>query len=116
MCGCLRELDAVMTPLHKNRLLGWFYNDSCQYINGLQVRINIKKRILLAQSLFHAKGTRHTPKCSTGCDGFGTFVRLNRHLIDRICEHLANGQSLEKSSPDYEETLCNYGIIADEAA
>ena len=28
---------------------------------------------------------------------------------------LANGQSLEKSSPDY-ETLCNYGIIADEAA
>ena len=30
-------------------------------------------------------------------------------------ELLANGQSLEKSSPDY-ETLCNYGIIADEAA
>jgi hypothetical protein len=36
-------------------------------------------------------------------------------LIDRICAHLANGQSLEKSSPDY-ETLCHYGIIADEAA
>jgi hypothetical protein len=31
---------------------------------------------------------------------------FNQHLIDRICEHLANGQSLEKSSPDY-ETLCN---------
>jgi hypothetical protein len=40
---------------------------------------------------------------------------FNQHLIDHICEHLANGQSLEKSSPDY-ETLCNYGIIADEAA
>jgi hypothetical protein len=40
---------------------------------------------------------------------------FNQHLIDRICEHLANGQSLEKSSPDY-ETLCNYGLIADEAA
>ena len=40
---------------------------------------------------------------------------FNQHLIDRICEHLAKGQSLEKSSPDY-ETLCNYGIIADEAA
>jgi hypothetical protein len=40
---------------------------------------------------------------------------FNQHLIDRICEHLANGQSLEKSSPDY-EALCNYGIIADEAA
>ena len=40
---------------------------------------------------------------------------FNQHLIDRICEHLANGQSLEKSSPDY-EALCNYGIIVDEAA
>jgi hypothetical protein len=28
---------------------------------------------------------------------------------------VSNGQSLEKSSPDY-EALCNYGIIADEAA
>jgi hypothetical protein len=40
---------------------------------------------------------------------------FNQHLVDRICEHLANGQSLEKSSPDY-EALCNYGIIANEAA
>jgi DDE superfamily endonuclease len=40
---------------------------------------------------------------------------FNQHLIDRICEHLANGQSLEKSSPD-DEALCNYAIIADEAA
>jgi hypothetical protein len=40
---------------------------------------------------------------------------FNQHLIDRICEHLANGQSLEKSRPDY-EALCNYGIIVDEAA
>lgn len=40
---------------------------------------------------------------------------FNQHLIDRICEHLANGQSLEKSSPDY-EVLCNYGTITEEAA
>ena len=40
---------------------------------------------------------------------------FHQHLLDRICEHFAHGQSLEKSSPDY-ETLCNYGIIADEAA
>jgi hypothetical protein len=30
----------------------------------------------------------------------------NQHLIDRICEHVAKGHRLEKSSPDYEE-LCN---------
>jgi hypothetical protein len=40
---------------------------------------------------------------------------FNQHLLDRICEHLANGQSLEKSSPVY-EALCNYGIITKEAA
>ena len=40
---------------------------------------------------------------------------FNQHLIDRICEHLANGQSLVKTSPDY-EALCNYGIIVEEAA
>ena len=40
---------------------------------------------------------------------------FNQHLIERICEHLADGQSLEKSSPDY-EALCNYGIIAEDAA
>jgi hypothetical protein len=40
---------------------------------------------------------------------------FNPHLLDRICEPLANGQSLEKSSPDY-EALCNYGVIIKEAA
>ena len=40
---------------------------------------------------------------------------FNQHLLDRICEHLANGQSLDKSSPEY-EALCNYGIINQEAA
>lgn len=40
---------------------------------------------------------------------------FNQHLIDRICDHLAKGHSLEKSSPDYEE-LCNYGSITELAA
>jgi hypothetical protein len=40
---------------------------------------------------------------------------FTQHLIDRICEHLAKGHSLEKSSPDY-DTLCNYGRITDLAA
>ena len=40
---------------------------------------------------------------------------FNQHLIDRICEHLAKGHRLEKSSPDDEE-LCNYGSITELAA
>jgi hypothetical protein len=40
---------------------------------------------------------------------------FNQHLIERISQHLAQGHSLEKSSPDYEE-LCNYGIITETAA
>ena len=40
---------------------------------------------------------------------------FNQHLLDRICDHLAHGLSLEKSSPDY-EALCNYGVITEKAA
>jgi hypothetical protein len=39
----------------------------------------------------------------------------NQHLIEQIVQHLAEGHSLAKSSPDYEE-LCNYGIITETAA
>jgi DDE superfamily endonuclease len=40
---------------------------------------------------------------------------FNQHLIERIVQHLAEGHSWEKSSPDYEE-LCNYGLITETAA
>ena len=40
---------------------------------------------------------------------------FNQHLIERISQHLAEGHSLETSSPDYEE-LCNYGTITETAA
>ena len=35
---------------------------------------------------------------------------FNQHLMDRICDHLANSGSLDKGSAAYEE-LCNYGTI-----
>jgi hypothetical protein len=40
---------------------------------------------------------------------------VHQHRLDRICEHVAHGQRLEKSSPDY-EALCNDGVITKEAA
>ena len=40
---------------------------------------------------------------------------FNQHLLDRMCEYLAQGQSLEKASSDY-EALCNYGVITKKAA
>jgi hypothetical protein len=40
---------------------------------------------------------------------------FNQHLIERISQHVANGHSLEKSSPEYEE-LCNYGTITEKAS
>ena len=40
---------------------------------------------------------------------------FNQHLIERISQYLAQGHSLEKSSPDY-EALCNYGTIVEMAA
>ncbi len=49
-----------------------------------------------------------------------SMARLQRrafkqHLIERISPHGAQGHSLEKSSPEYEE-LCNYGTITETAA
>jgi hypothetical protein len=35
---------------------------------------------------------------------------FHHHLLDRICDHLANGQGAENSSPAY-ATLWNFGII-----
>jgi hypothetical protein len=40
---------------------------------------------------------------------------FNQHLIERLSQHLAQGHSLEKSSPHYEE-LCNYATISNLAA
>ncbi len=40
---------------------------------------------------------------------------FNQHLIDRILSHLDKEQSLDKFSPEY-TALCNYGIIAQQAA
>ena len=40
---------------------------------------------------------------------------FNQHLVDRILDQLATKDSLDKSSPLYEE-LCNYGTIEDIAA
>jgi hypothetical protein len=40
---------------------------------------------------------------------------FTQHLIDRICEHLASGRSLEKASPASEQ-LCNYATITESAA
>jgi len=36
----------------------------------------------------------------------------NQHLIDRICDHLSNGQSLDNSGLDY-ETLCDNSVFRD---
>ena len=40
---------------------------------------------------------------------------FNQHLLERISQSLAEGHSLEKSSPHYQD-LCNYGTISDMAA
>ena len=40
---------------------------------------------------------------------------FNQHLLERISQYLAQGHSLEKSSPDYQD-LCNYGTITHRAA
>jgi len=40
---------------------------------------------------------------------------FNEHLIERILSTLADGTTLDKCSPEYEQ-LCNYGAITHTAA
>ena len=101
----------------------FLFRDAKQFagLSDCQARAKAKLAFHFNASLSAVPFAKLEARHQTGhCGQAFSMARLkrrafNQHLIDRICEHLANGQSLEKSSPDY-ETLCNYGIIADEAA
>jgi DDE superfamily endonuclease len=101
----------------------FLFRDAKQFagLSDCQARSQAKLAFHFNASLSAVTFAKLEARHQTGnCDPVFSMASLkrrafNQHLIDRICEHLANGQSLEKSSPDY-ETLCNYGIIADEAA
>ena len=101
----------------------FLFRDAKQFagLSDCQARTKAKLAFHFHASLSAVTFAKLAARHQTGnCDQTFSMASLkrrafNQHLIDRICEHLANGQSLEKSSPDY-ETLCNYGIIADEAA
>jgi hypothetical protein len=71
---------------------------------------------LTAVSLAKLEARQQSGQAASSCSMASLKRRaFNQHLIDRICEHLANGHSLEKSSPEY-DTLCNYGLITELAA
>ena len=101
----------------------FLFRDAKQFagLSDCQARAKAKRDFHFNASLRAVTFAKLEARHQTGhCDQAFSMASLkrrafNQHLIDRICEHLANGQSLEKSSPDY-ETLCNYGLIADEAA
>ena len=118
-------LDALtLYRYYKARFqIEFLFRDSKQFtgLSDCQARSKAKLHFhfnasLTAVSLAKLEARQH--------DGYGdqTFSMaslkrraFNQHLLDRICEHLAHGLSLEKSSPDY-ETLCNYGVITEKAA
>ncbi|MFL5625733.1 MAG: transposase, partial [Ktedonobacteraceae bacterium] len=101
----------------------FLFRDAKQFagLRDCQARSQAKRAFHFNASLSTVTFAKLEARHQTGnCDPVFSMASLkrwafNQHVIDRICAHLANGQSLEKSSPDY-ETLCNYGIIADEAA
>jgi hypothetical protein len=69
-----------------------------------------------AVSLAKLEARQQSGQATSSCSMASLKRRaFNQHLIDRICEHLANGHRLEKSSPEY-DTLCNYGLITKLAA
>ena len=101
----------------------FLFRDAKQFagLSDCQARAKAKLDFHFNASLSAVTFAKLEARHQTGhCDQAFSMASLkrrvfNQHLIDRICEHLANGQSLEKSSPDYEE-LCNYGTITETAA
>ena len=101
----------------------FLFRDAKQFagLSDCQARAKAKRDFHCNASLSAVTFAKLEARHQTGhCDQAFSMASLkrrafNQHLIDRICEHLANGQSLEKSSPDY-EALCNYGVIIKEAA
>jgi hypothetical protein len=71
---------------------------------------------LTAVSLAKLEARQQSGQAAASCSMASLKRRaFTQHLIDRSCEHFANGHSLEKSSPEY-DTLCNYGLVTELAA
>jgi hypothetical protein len=87
----------------------------CQARSQATLDFHFKAR-LTAVSLAKLEARQQSGQAPSSCSMASLKRRaFNQHLIDRICVYLANGHSLEKSSPEY-DTLCNYGLITELAA
>lgn len=101
----------------------FLFRDSKQFTGLIDCQARSKAKLnfhfnasLTAASLAKLEGRQQDPYGNHAFSMASLQRRaFNQHLLDRICEHLAHGLSLEKSSPDY-EALCNYGVITEEAA
>lgn len=101
----------------------FLFRDSKQFTGLIDCQARSKAKLhfhfnasLTAVSLAKLEG--HQQDCHGDCVfSMASLKRraFNQHLIERICDFLAHGQRLEKSSPAY-EALCNYGVITEEAA
>jgi hypothetical protein len=119
------DLDALrLYRYDKARLqIEFLFRDAKQFsgLSDCQARSQAKRDFHVKASLsvvtFAKLEARHQSGNGNQVFSMASLKRraFNQHLIHRICAHLANGQSLEKTSPDY-EALCNYGIIVEEAA
>jgi DDE superfamily endonuclease len=101
----------------------FLFRDSKQFTGLMDCQARSKAKLhlhfnasLTAASLAKLEGRQQAPYGNHAFSMASLQRRaFNQHLLDRICEHLAHGLRLEKSSPDY-EALCNYGVITEEAA
>jgi hypothetical protein len=99
------------------------FRDAKQFagLPACQARAQAKRNVHFHASLSAVTLAKLAARQQTGeaASGFAMASlkrrAFNQHLIERISQHLAQGHSLEKSSPAYEE-LCNYGTITGLAA
>ena len=119
------DLDALtIYRYYKARFqIEFLFRDAKQFtgLTDSQARSQAKRNFhfnasLSAVTLAKLDARQHTGDAASGFSMASLKRRaFNQHLIERISQHLAQGHSLEKSSPAYEE-LCNYGTITSLAA
>jgi hypothetical protein len=120
-----RHLDAL--PIYRYSQarfhLELLFRDATQFagLTACQARSPAKRHFhcnasLSAVTLAKLDARQHNGGAASGVSMASLTRRaFNQHLLERISQYLAKGQSVEKSSPDY-EALCNYGTLTETAA
>ena len=115
------DVQALYRSYKARFQIEFLFRDAKQFtsLSGSQARSQAKLQFHWGASMSALTLGKLEARQQSGGTGFSMASvkrrAFNQHLLERISQHLAQGHSLEKSSPDY-QSLCDYDTITDRAA